>query len=238
MSSGVWWSGAENVGEGVTGSGPTWLFDIDSLTRTINYQPVTAGNQFNPSAGFQDKFDAEKAGEEIDQQYVLFPMWSSSSTNPQNNDEDASFNGKELDIDAKKPKSKVNVSPSNRYRDLSVEFEDCSDNSNNKVNAAGTIVPTVGQNFPNNTNTFSAAGPSNAFASPTYGKSSFIDASQLSDDLDMPELEDITYSDDEDDVGAEADFNNLETSITEEPNKVQQALKDPSWIEAMQEELL
>nr|GFB66853.1 putative ribonuclease H-like domain-containing protein [Tanacetum cinerariifolium] len=26
----------------------------------------------------------------------------------------------------------------------------------------------------------------------------------------------ITYSDDEDDVGAEADFNNLETSITEE----------------------
>nr|GEV59544.1 hypothetical protein [Tanacetum cinerariifolium] len=30
----------------------------------------------------------------------------------------------------------------------------------------------------------------------------------------MPELEDITYSDNEDDVGAEADFNNLETSIT------------------------
>nr|GEZ04643.1 hypothetical protein [Tanacetum cinerariifolium] len=28
------------------------------------------------------------------------------------------------------------------------------------------------------------------------------------------ELEDITYSNDEDDVGAEADFNNLETSIT------------------------
>nr|GFB33518.1 hypothetical protein [Tanacetum cinerariifolium] len=30
-------------------------------------------------------------------------------------------------------------------------------------------------------------------------------------------LEDITYSDDEDDVGAEADFNNLETSITVSP---------------------
>nr|GEZ88252.1 copia protein [Tanacetum cinerariifolium] len=30
----------------------------------------------------------------------------------------------------------------------------------------------------------------------------------------MPELEDITYSDDEDNVGAEVDFNNLETSIT------------------------
>nr|GFB74239.1 copia protein [Tanacetum cinerariifolium] len=33
---------------------------------------------------------------------------------------------------------------------------------------------------------------------------------------DMPELEDITYSDDEDDVGVEADFNNLERSITDE----------------------
>nr|GFD51656.1 hypothetical protein [Tanacetum cinerariifolium] len=90
-------------------------------------------------------------------------------------------------------------------------FEDCSDNSINKVNDAGAIVPTIGQNSLNITNTFSAVGPSNAATSPTYGKSSFIDASQLHDDPDMPELEDITYSDDEDDVGAEADFNNLET---------------------------
>nr|GFA45715.1 retrovirus-related Pol polyprotein from transposon TNT 1-94 [Tanacetum cinerariifolium] len=96
----------------VAGSGPTWLFDIDGLTRTMNYQPVIAGNQTNPSVGFQDNFDAEKAGEEVDQQYVLFPVWSSGSTNPQNNDEDAAFDGKEHDFDAKKPESKVNVSPS------------------------------------------------------------------------------------------------------------------------------
>nr|GFA32002.1 putative ribonuclease H-like domain-containing protein [Tanacetum cinerariifolium] len=95
-------------------------------------------------------------------------------------------------------------------------------------------------------------GPSNVAARPTYGKSSFIDASQLPDDPDMPELEDITYSDNEDDVSTEADFNNLETSITsspipttrvhkdhlEEPKRIHQALKYPSWIEAMQEELL
>nr|GEU53375.1 retrovirus-related Pol polyprotein from transposon TNT 1-94 [Tanacetum cinerariifolium] len=54
----------------------------------------------------------EKTREEIDQQYVLFPVWSSGSTSPQNNDEDADFNGKEPDFDAKKPGSKVNVSPS------------------------------------------------------------------------------------------------------------------------------
>nr|GEZ72346.1 putative ribonuclease H-like domain-containing protein [Tanacetum cinerariifolium] len=119
-----------------------------------------------------------------------------------NNDGDAAFDGKEHDFDAKKPESEVSVSPSSsaqsrkqddktieeargkshvesftRYRDLSAEFEDCSDNSINEVNAAGTIVLTVGQNSLTSTNTFSAAGPSNAAASPTYGKSSFIDAS-------------------------------------------------------------
>nr|GEZ00538.1 hypothetical protein [Tanacetum cinerariifolium] len=95
----------------VASSGPTWLVDIDSLTKTMNYQPVTAGNQSNPSA-------------------------------------------------------------------------------------------------------VSTVGPSNATASPTDGKSLCIDASQLPDDPNMPELGDVTYFDDEDDVGSEADFNILETSIT------------------------
>nr|GEY89483.1 hypothetical protein [Tanacetum cinerariifolium] len=161
-----------------------------------------------------------------------------------NYDGDAAFDGKEHDFDAKKPDSEVILSPRSsaqsrkqndktkkedkgkspvesftRYRDLSVEFKDCSDNSSNEVNATGTIVSIVGQNSSNNTNPFSAASPSNTTASPTYGKSSFIDASKLSDDLDTPELEDITYSNDENDVGAEADFNNSETSITVYMNK-------------------
>nr|GEU43623.1 hypothetical protein [Tanacetum cinerariifolium] len=212
--------------------------------RTMNYQSVTVGNQTNPGAGFQDKFDAEKAREEVDQQYVLFPVWSSGSTNPQNNDKDAAFDGKEHDFDAKNPESKVNVFLSSSaqsgkqddktnkeakgkspvksftgYKDLYVEFQYSPDSSNNEVNADGSIVSTVGQNSLNNTNPFSAAGPSNTTASPTQGKSSFIDASQPFDDPDMPELEDITYFDDENDVGVEADFNNLETSIIVYRNK-------------------
>nr|GEV99080.1 retrovirus-related Pol polyprotein from transposon TNT 1-94 [Tanacetum cinerariifolium] len=225
----------------VVGTGPTWLFDIDSLTRTMNYQPVHAGNKSNPGAGFQDKFDAGKAAEEVDQSYMLFPVWSAGSTNPHNNVEDAAFDGKEHDFGVKKPESEVILSPSSSaqskeqgdktmkeakrkslvesvtvYRDLNAEFEDCSENGSNEVNAASSIIPTVGQNSLNNTNTLSAAGPSNDAISPTYGKSSFIDASQLPDDPDVPELEAITYSDDEDVVSAEADFNNLESSIPEE----------------------
>ncbi|GKB19403.1 putative ribonuclease H-like domain-containing protein, partial [Tanacetum coccineum] len=62
---------------------------------------------------------------------------------------------------------------------------------------------------------------------------------ELLNDLNMPELEDIVYSDDDEDVGAEADMNNLDAFMpVKEPKKVIQALKDPSWIEVMQEELL
>nr|GFB94475.1 putative ribonuclease H-like domain-containing protein [Tanacetum cinerariifolium] len=88
-----------------------------------------------------------------------------------------------------------------------------SKNSSNKVNAASSVVPTVGQNSLNSTNTFSVVGPSNDAVSPTYGKTFDIDASQLPDDPNMLELEDIIYSDDEDFVGTEADFNNLESYI-------------------------
>nr|GFA09219.1 hypothetical protein [Tanacetum cinerariifolium] len=66
------------------------------------------------------------------------------------------------------------------------------------------------------------------------------------DDLSMHNLEEVNYSDDDEDVGAEADMTNLDTSIPKdennvtnyEPNKVIQALTDPSWIEAMQDELI
>nr|GEV42080.1 ribonuclease H-like domain-containing protein [Tanacetum cinerariifolium] len=180
-----------------TCSGPTWLFDIDTLTKTMNYQPVTVGNQSNPSAGVQNQFDAEKAGEEIVQQYVLFFVWSSGFTNPQNTDGDVVFDEKEPEFDEKKPEFEVNVSPSSSaqskkhddknkreakgksvvesftgYRNLIVEFKDFSDNNINKDNVAGTLVLAVGQISPNSTNTFSAVGPSNVAASPTHGKSS------------------------------------------------------------------
>nr|GEX85171.1 hypothetical protein [Tanacetum cinerariifolium] len=176
----------------VAGSGPTWLFDIDTLTKTMNYQPVTAGNQSNPNAGRKPESEVNVS--------------PSSSAQSKKHD----------DKTKREAKGKSPVESSTGYRNLSAEFEDFSDNSINEVNVAGSLVPTVGQISTNSTNTFSATGPSNNVVSPTHGKSLYVDSSQLPDDPNMPELEDITYSDDEDDVGAEADFNNLETSITEE----------------------
>nr|GEV90770.1 hypothetical protein [Tanacetum cinerariifolium] len=213
----------------VAGSGPTWLFDIDTLTKTMNYQLVTAGNLSNPSAGVQETFDAEKAGEESVQQYVLFLVWSSGFTHPQNTDGDAAFEVKKPEFKGRKHESEVHVFSTSSaqskthddktkreakgkspieyligYRNLIAEFKDFSDDNINEVNAADSPVLVVGQTLTNNTNTFSAAGPSNA----------------------DPELEDITYSNDEYDVGTEADFNNLETSITVSPIPTSRVHKD------------
>nr|GEX73142.1 hypothetical protein [Tanacetum cinerariifolium] len=159
----------------------------------------------------------EKAREEIDQQYVLFLVWSSGFSNPQNNDGDAAFDGKEHDFDAKKPESEVNVSPRSCGQTRK------QDDKTKKEAKGKSHVESLTRYRDLNTND---AGPSNVAASPTYGRSSFIDASQLPDDPDMLELEDIIYFDDDDDVGTEANFNNLETSITVSPILTIRVYKD------------
>nr|GEV09078.1 putative ribonuclease H-like domain-containing protein [Tanacetum cinerariifolium] len=197
------------VGYSVSSSGPTWLFYIDTLTKTMNYQPVTTSNQSNPSAGVQEQFDAEKAGEETIQQYVLFPLWSSGSKNPQNTDDDAAFRGKKPEFEGEKSESEVHVSPSS-----SSQTKKHDDKTKKEAKGKSPVELSTGyRNLSADTNTFSAAGLSNTIVSPTHGKSLYVDTSQYPDDPNMPELEDISYSDDEEDVGTEADFTNLETTI-------------------------
>nr|GEW98495.1 copia protein [Tanacetum cinerariifolium] len=209
------------------------------------------GNQSNPSVGVQEQFDVEKAKEENVQQYVFFPLWSSGSKDPQNTDGDVAFEAKEPEFEGKKPKSVVHVSPSSSaktkkhddktkreakgkslvelstgYRNLSAEFEDFSNNSINEVNVVDTLVPTVGQISTNITNIFSAVGPFNIAVSPTLRESLYVDPSQYHDDPNMLALEDITYSGDDEDVGAEDDFTNLETTITVSPIPITRVHKD------------
>nr|GEW10671.1 ribonuclease H-like domain-containing protein [Tanacetum cinerariifolium] len=48
----------------IIGSGPNWIFDIDALTKSINYKPVVTWNQSNGSAGIKscDNVDSSGAG--------------------------------------------------------------------------------------------------------------------------------------------------------------------------------
>nr|GEX46216.1 putative ribonuclease H-like domain-containing protein [Tanacetum cinerariifolium] len=174
----------------VAGSGPTWLFDIDTLTQSMNYQLVNT----DADAAFDVKANESEVH-----------VSPSSSVKPNKHDEKAT----------REAKGKITTVGPN------------STNSTNNFNAASTPITAVGPNSTNNTNSFSAAGLSSNAVSPNFEigeKSSVVYPSQYPDDPNMPALEDIIYSDDEEDV--------------EEPKRVYQALKDPSWIEAMQKELL
>ncbi|GJT71329.1 putative ribonuclease H-like domain-containing protein [Tanacetum coccineum] len=53
----------------VAGSGPDWLFDIDLLTNSTNYEPVTARNQANRNASIKDNVIAVPT-----QQYIMLPF--------------------------------------------------------------------------------------------------------------------------------------------------------------------
>nr|GFA99541.1 hypothetical protein [Tanacetum cinerariifolium] len=275
----------------VAGSGPAWLFDIDSLSQTMNYHPVLAEDQSNSTAGFQD---TEKVGEEGTHTYVLFLVLSDGSTNPKNNNKDAHADGKEHDDDIQKSvspdihssscgdqtreqgdktenkdKGKSPVVTITGFRDLNEEFAKCINNNSNGVSAAGPSVSAAGLDFINNTNDFSAVGPLVSAAELNFTNSTNDFSVVGPSNAAMPNLEDLSHN--ADDVGAEADTNNMESIIStrsmargvrdqgripqmfnedfhtcmfacflsqEEPKRIYQALKDPSWIEAMQEELL
>ncbi|GJT17952.1 putative ribonuclease H-like domain-containing protein [Tanacetum coccineum] len=84
----------------VAGKGPNCLFDIDSLTNSMNCQPVTARNQTNKNAGPQEangntglkqSVDAGQSKEKnvSTQQYVVFPLWSSISSSYKSLDDKA-----------------------------------------------------------------------------------------------------------------------------------------------------
>nr|GEY77453.1 retrotransposon protein, putative, unclassified [Tanacetum cinerariifolium] len=233
----------------VAGSGPKWLFDIDTLTQSMNYQPVVAGNQPNHNEGIKETLDAGKVRKEIvsAQQYVLLPLWSTGSQDPQNTDADAAFDVKENENEvyvspsgsdktkkhddkakrADKGKSPIDLSTG--VRDLRDKFEIFYVNSINRVNAASTHVTAAGPNPTNSTNSFNIASPFDTIVSPNFEisrKSSFVDPSNYPDDPDMAALEDIVYSDYKEDVGAKADLSNLETNISVNPIPTTRIYKD------------
>ncbi|GKD69230.1 putative ribonuclease H-like domain-containing protein [Tanacetum coccineum] len=249
----------------VAGSGPNWLFDIDALTNSINYKPVVAGNQSNGNASTKACDNAEK----ID------------TKDPRNENEASGKDSEVLSIEEPRKDQRVN------------QELDASINSTNNINTASD------RNNTNNVNVVSSTVNASVIEVNVVDLKTSIN---LLNDPNMPELEDIVYSDDDEDAGAEADMNNLDAFMPvssilttrihkdhpvdqiirdlnsapqtirmtnnlkehglfslvqqrtnhkyfqnclfacflsqEEPKKVIQAWKDPSWIEAMQDELL
>ncbi|GJS77808.1 ribonuclease H-like domain-containing protein [Tanacetum coccineum] len=60
----------------VAGTGPNWMFDLDFLTNSMNYIPVSVENQVIMDAGTQDSYVAGSSGKDKGptQEYILLPL--------------------------------------------------------------------------------------------------------------------------------------------------------------------
>ncbi|GJY04358.1 putative ribonuclease H-like domain-containing protein [Tanacetum coccineum] len=147
------------------GRGPEWLFDIDSLTKSMNYEPFTAGNQTNGDACIEKNVNAGQAGQEkeSDHEYILLPFMPSnsplSSSTQISDDKDAD------EVPGKGDECVNKVSRSND--------QERTDSSTQDINNVGPSINTPSTN--------------------------------------------INTAHDDEDVGVEADLNNLETTMNVSP---------------------
>ncbi|GJY72003.1 putative ribonuclease H-like domain-containing protein [Tanacetum coccineum] len=195
----------------VAGKGLTWLYDLDYLTNSMNYQPVKSENQDNKHAGLkeanhnvgtEDNIDAgdSEIEDESAQDYFVLPIWSSYTSTIKNSKAKNAGEEPHKNPDLKTDEKTVDKED----QDLLLQAGAAKAGSTNRVNTASTSVST---------------------ASP-YGGLSFTDLTNTDqDDSKIPALEEIydnptagiftnaSY----DDEGAVADFTNLESIVNASP---------------------
>ncbi|GKE21749.1 putative ribonuclease H-like domain-containing protein, partial [Tanacetum coccineum] len=224
----------------IEGNGPKWLFDIDSLTQSMNYVPVSAGTIINESAGTQGEFNARKL-EENSQDCIVMPIWKDASY----------FDSLSKDVDDGEPKYVVDDQKQGEdglYNENDAKDKSDDDSSPKEVN-------TVGQHVNN------ASPDVNTGASHTFEATHI----EFFSDEDEPEVDlgNITNSYTvsttpntriHKDHPIENVIGDVKSSIQTrrmtkpnseqgflraiEPTSIAKALSDSSWVEAMQEELL
>ncbi|GJY42494.1 putative ribonuclease H-like domain-containing protein [Tanacetum coccineum] len=259
------------VGYSVNRSGPEWLFDIDSLTKSINYEPGSAGNQTNNDAELRDAV-ADDAGKKTNEK-------------PANKGE---RNGQEKKGGASNKEDDQNVQDFRSTLDnLLVQQKECYANSTNRDSTVSPSVSVVGQRFINvddlptdplmpdledTANLLNTGIFNGAYNDEDIGVEA--DLNNLETTMNVSPIPITRIHKDHPKDQIIGDINSATqtrrmTKISEEhamvsyikkqrrtnhkdyqnclfacflsqnePKKVIQALTDPSWIEAMQEELL
>ncbi|GJS05273.1 putative ribonuclease H-like domain-containing protein [Tanacetum coccineum] len=230
----------------VAGKGPTWLFDLDYLTDSMNYHPVSSENQANLHAGQQeanqnagteeiiDAGDSDKEDESAQDCFVL-PIWPSysSTITPALTTDDKREGPREEEqvfMDDLERLKRQEKEANEEAEALRKKFEQETEN----------LVIQEGAAKPSSTNIFStvstpAKASSTNFvntvsipvstASPHEGLSLSDPTNPEEDDSEIPPLEDIYQNSTDgifttssyDDEGAVADFTNLETVVNVSP---------------------
>ncbi|GJU39081.1 putative ribonuclease H-like domain-containing protein [Tanacetum coccineum] len=241
------------------GNGPKWLFDLDSLTQSMNYVPVVAGTFSNVSAGIEGVSESSTSSQQ-DQDCIVMPIWK-----------DASY------FDDASLKSVYDA----QIHDQDGTHDDCSIQDNGiddqQVNTASpevntgsrqvnTAVPEVNTATPEDLN-----GPIPT-TEDTQVEDQEIDLGNISPSYEVSSTPHTRIHKDHPidhvigDVQSSVQTRRMTTSYSElgflsaiyegkthqdlhtclfacflsqeEPKRVSKALSDPAWVEAMQEELL
>ncbi|GJT55930.1 putative ribonuclease H-like domain-containing protein [Tanacetum coccineum] len=203
----------------VTRSGPEWLFDIDSLTKSMNYEPVTAGNQTNGDAGIETNVNAGIDNKDADE----VPGKGDDDLSERNGQEkEEGVSNKEDDQHVKDFRAELDnllvqqkegfANNTNRVSTVNDNADDQEriDSSTQDVNTVGPSINTVSENINTRSLNINTASP-------------------ILNDPSMQSLEATGIFDgayDDEDVGAEADLNNLEITMNVSPIPTTKIHKD------------
>ncbi|GKD52232.1 ribonuclease H-like domain-containing protein, partial [Tanacetum coccineum] len=230
----------------VAGKGPTWLFDLDYLTDSMNYHPVRSENQANHHAGPQeanqnagtediiDAGDSEKEDESAQDCFVLpiWPSYSSTNTPDLNSDEkrDGPREEEQVFLEELERLKRQEKEANEEAEALRKEFEQETENLVLKEGAARAsstnIFSTVSTPAKaSSTNLVNTVSTPFSTASPHEGLTLSDPTNPEQDDSEIPPLEDIYQNSSDgifttssyDDEGAVADFTNLETVVNVSP---------------------
>ncbi|GJQ98587.1 putative ribonuclease H-like domain-containing protein, partial [Tanacetum coccineum] len=147
----------------VTGDGPKWLFDIDSLTKSMNYVPVVVGTNFNDFAGSEESNGASHTSKEtkFSQDYIMMLQWKDgsmfdSSSKNSSDDEPQPYSNVEK-------KDDEGVSKASGFSD-----QDQPKSSTPNINTVGPSINTASANFKTGSLNINTVGPSINTASANF----------------------------------------------------------------------
>ncbi|GJW01444.1 putative ribonuclease H-like domain-containing protein [Tanacetum coccineum] len=195
------------------GNGPKWLFDLDSLTQSMNYVPVVAGTFSNDSAGML---------------HILMMLHSISIMMAQIQDQDGTHDDCSLQNNGTADQQVNTASPEVNTGSREVSTVVPEVNTATPEDLMGPI-PTsedtqvedqeieLGISFPHSY----ASSVSNKKDDNFYSELGFLGCHF--EGKDSPDLHTCSF---------------CFVSFSREPKRVSKALSDPAWVEAMQEELL
>ncbi|GJV18397.1 putative ribonuclease H-like domain-containing protein [Tanacetum coccineum] len=195
----------------VTGDGLKWLFDIDSVTKSMNYVPIVASTNSNDFAG------SEKDG----------LMFDSSSKISSDDEPQPPSNAEKKDDEG--------VSKASRFSD-----QEQPESSTLNINTAGPSINTASANFKNGRSAILEATYADLFSDETEMDMSNLTTSYqtkgMTKNTNKHGFISVVYE-----GKTYEDLHTCLFACflsQEEPKRIAKALSDPDWVEAMQEELL